>query len=226
MTAYSAVQPEFFGLRHVDPIIGQQPIETRCRYRPPIAFGEGLSQIGKGAEWRHDANAPLIEMRQSFIKDDVSRDMMQTGFENAFAVEFAPQSHRSECRFVVQFCGLEIKVNLVGVQVDVEKECESGSPVFHHLRSPSGLRSGMIAFAPIEPECLEDPDKCCKVSAAAPEGVMIVIRPAGSDAILSGFLELPRRIPTLPVRAFRFKHRMCRSIGTQFGCQCAGQFQG
>src|SRR5664279_2262238 len=89
--------------------------------------------------------------------------------------------------------------------------------MLHHLRTPARVEAGVETLAAEEAELLQHADERREVLAAAPVGVMIVVRPADAELVLPGLLRLGGPVAARPVRALGGEEEVAHIVAADSG---------
>src|SRR4051812_28452622 len=148
---------------------------------------------------------------------------MHAGLQKRFAVQGTPQADRAELLAFGQWFVGKIGDKLIRSEIDIGKDYHAGVWLFENLRAPTRFSACVKTLAAVKTEHFEDADQSREVISRRAIGVMIVIRPAKTDAILSRSLELPRPVTALPVIAFRGEEPLARVIDAKIGNRALDQ---
>ena len=106
----------------------------------------------------------------------------------------------------------EVLGGFVGGQVQIGENDDSGDGMLQDLRPPAGMGPGVKPLAQLESQPSEHPDDTGEKPSRTAKGVMIVVRPTQTEAILARLLNCAARVARLPVVALGLEDQVARQI--------------
>src|SRR4051812_44869256 len=111
----------------------------------------------------------------------------------------------------------KIVEQFIGREIDVVESDDLRRRLLHHLRAPAGLAACVEALANLEAQFLPHTNQRREMPARRAIGVMIVVGPAQTQAILSCLLTLSRAVFALPVFALGGEEDVAGAIDAKLG---------
>jgi hypothetical protein len=106
----------------------------------------------------------------------------------------------------------EVRIQLLGGQVEVGEDHDPRRRVLQDLRPPAGVRAGVERLAQLEPERFEGLHHPREEPARAAEGVVVVVGPAQAQAVLAELLDPRGAVARLPVVALDFEDQVAGQV--------------